>query len=773
MLDALWHGLRFPLGLPLTVLLGAGLLLTAAGVYVRAASQRSGVGGLSRRRSLVLATLRLAGLSLVMWMLAGPTLERPGGVLAARVPLRLMIDVSASMAERDGSEPGETSTELPSETARPSRFELAAGAWLSPSFLAEASRWSRVESIAFGQSLRPMSPVTGSGFIPADEATDLFGAMRWCATQGLSSPGVAVVVSDGHDTARSFDPAAGAALARAGWRLVTAPVGRGVQGVDLAVNVWVDGSDRVMEGQSATIIADVTGQGGIAVREAVTVELHGDEGQLQRQSLELAGGGVGRAVFNVRPRLEPGRDAAVREYRVRASIAGEERRVDNNERWAFLQVRRHRIKVLLLEGSPYWDTTFLARTLRDDAQVALTMSTAVGDGRVVESRIEEDDRSSADDAGSGASPLADYDVVILGKGIERFYPGAAARALVDYVRQQGGALVLARGEPFDLSTPEGRDAAREFDAISPVRWGEETTRGMTLRATSAGRASPLMAFESLGDVDTVLTRLPDMLAATRIAGARAASMVLLEQSPRQGDVPAMAAVAHQAAGRGRVLAVLSDGMWRWSMLPERMGQYRSVYQSFWARAVRWLAAGGEFLPGQRVALSVSRLSAPVGEAVTVEVAARYLGADQTAMRARLVGPDHTEQTLDLVRQGESSTRWRATFRPTTAGVHQVVLDTPGIEPASQTARLLATRSSVEDIDVTARPVVMEALAESAGGTCVGVTETGAVLDMLRELATARGDDPHREDVFDQPWALAAVSLALGLEWLLRRRWGAM
>src|SRR5690606_1143757 len=105
---------------------------------------------------------------------------------------------------------------------------------------------------------------------------------------------------------------------------------------------------------------------------------------------------------------------------------------------------------------------------------------------------------------------------------------------------------------------------------------------------------------SVAPTRAILTELPGLIAATRVEREKAASLVLLRQAPADGQTPGMAAVAHARVGRGRVMAVMGEGLWRWAMLPPDRAALDPVYDLFWSRAVRWLATGGEFLPGQDV-----------------------------------------------------------------------------------------------------------------------------------------------------------------------------
>ncbi|MEE9212294.1 MAG: hypothetical protein V3U29_06540, partial [Phycisphaeraceae bacterium] len=693
---------------------------------------------------------------------------------------------SASMAERDEANPAPQDDEHGGEPI--TRWQALKRTWLAPSYQAELNEAADVRVFSFDQALAPASLDQVHATTPAGRSTDLFGAVvqamgtaRSRDGSGDGIKGVVLLLSDGHDTGHSRDPGLASRMTNEGWRLFAVPVGSARRGKDIALSAWAD-ADFLLADQSTWINATVT-QTGFDGRRVRVDLLH--EGRLvESRELTFDAATSRKLRFRVTGELD-GHAGTIHGYRVSATLLpadaatargrepeDEERYKENNSRWVFLQVSPDKIKVALFEARPYWDTRFLARVLREDAQVELTAVYQLGSGRVVTITGDDTTQRDADLQGLTPQTLNQYDVVVLGRGVEQFFGGHRAQWLVDYVRQRGGALVLARGRPFDLSNAAGRKAQQVLAGVEPVEWGRQTARDLALRLTPQGRTSPLLQFEDVGSMDAVLTKLPDMLAATRVQRERAASIVLLRQASNRSsgdDGPAMAAVATQNVGSGRVLAVLTEGLWRWAFLPSTLGQYDSVYQVFWAKAIRWLATGGEFLPGQSVTLSMSRLAVEPGEPVEVTVATRYAETEDFAPALQLIGPDGTAQDVALVRRSEQSSRYIATVRPQTPGVHQVVLSTPTMQPAVITGRLAVYDQSEELRDPSARPAVLAQISEATGGRCLGLDQGRFLLDYLESLRQARITDTKTRYVFDRPMVFALIAGFFGLEWLLRRR----
>ncbi len=606
-----------------------------------------------------------------------------------------------------------------------------------------------------------------------------------------------VVLSDGHDTQRAIDPAVLEPLRHSRWVVMTVPVGAPQSWPDLAVTAWAE-ADFVHEGQSTWIHARVTATG--IADPTVRVDLLDGQQLVESRQVTFQGQPSVATRFRVTPATAQGEAQTIHAYRVAVrrvapeprpspaastSRQGHANEIDdepfqgNNSRWVFVRVSNDRIRVTLLEGQPYWDTRFLARALQDDPQIDLTAVFSLGRGRTTSVQTSSGHRvnhpaSSLDPTVIDAAWLNRFDVVILGRHAEAFFPGHRAELLADYVIQRGGKLILARGQAFAGDRASGREAQEVMAALSPVQWGDQVVSGLRLAVTGAGRIDPLTGSHGLLEDETVLTQLPDMLAATRIDRHKAASVVLLDQIPYEaGD--AMAAVAHMNVGRGRVFAVLTDGLWRWAFLPSRNRSYDSVYGLFWARAVRWLVGGGEFLPGEPVSLQLNRLAVHPDEPLEISVTMRDVAAKDITPRLTLTDPHGHATPVGLVRSYEQSPRLVATVRPSAPGVHQLDLTTEGDGSGSMktsvSRRFAVYERSVEKLDPSARPEVLGTISEATGGRCWGLDETRELLDYLDSIEQAHKNDPIFQYRLNAPAVIGAVFVLLGLEWWLRRRVG--
>ena len=755
-------GLRPPLGWGWTLLvLGlAGVGVVWSGVREWGLHGRGGWWWVNGLRLLVL--VGLAG------VLGGPGVWVDEDEGAGGVPVVVLADTSGSMGVCDAG--GET------------RWGAVAKRWLDEGFLGRVREaGGEVRVYGFDAGVRGLGGGNVAGLVPGGEQTRLKEAVAGAARGGRA--GVVLLLSDGRDTGEGVGGSGGGVggLVGDGWRVASVGVGDASRVPDVGVLAWGE-ADVVVDGQSTVIRAMVSHRGysgravWVRVREAGRV--------VGERRVELGETGWEAVSFEIEPRRGVGRGPWVRGYEVTAELEGVggegdgEAVVENNRRWVFVRVGGEKVRVLLVDGRPYWDSKFVGRVLGEDAGVSLRAVYGVGAGRWVE--VVRGGGLPGEGAGDAVGDLSRYDVVMLGGGCERFFDGDGARRLVEFVRGGGGSLVLLRGRAFG----EGSAGREVLGGISPVEWGRGEVGSLRLWATRAGAANPVTGFERMGGADAVLTRLPGMLAATRVGGERAASVVLLRQGAKGGAVGGeggMPGVVYQRVGAGKVFAVLGEGMWRWAMLPRGVAEGGRVldgaYRAFWTRAVRWLALGDAFLPGSDYGLTLGRVGVEPGQAVSVNAVSRGAGGVGGAggtWRVAWVKPGGERALVGLERASEQGAVGRATVRPELAGVHEFVLQTrddSGAWVGRASGRVAVYERSMEMLDTSADPGLLASMSEATGGLSLGLDDMDEFVGFVRGLSVARGVSPRWVYRFDRGWLLGLLGVLVVSQWVVGRRGG--
>jgi hypothetical protein len=721
--------------------MSAGLIL-----IVLVAALLPGLLAARRERVWWPVIFRFVGVVALAWVLLGYSQTQPSNSSTASPPkLVILADTSQSMAEVD--------VVVSPNSPATSRLLAVQGAYLNGTQLDKLREFADVEASAFDEQVRPTQL-----FTPDGQSTALYRAVS------QSKADATLILSDGHDTTRQ-GPAGD--FAGAG-RLFAVPVGAARSAPDLVLQAWPD-SDRLFEDQSTTITANIR-QSGLTGRQAV-VELLLEDNVIATHDLTLAPRAE-TVRFEVTPPLETGRTVQANLYTARIRLTqGEEAYTDNNAESLAIQTSRGQIKVLLLEGEPYWDTRSLARLITDHPRFDLTARYGFGNERRGELIGETVDPNI-----DPVQQLDTFDIVILGRQVQRLVDPAFAQRLTTHVRG-GGAVVFARGQPYEIESgelgQEGFAFARGLESISPVDWAQPVLGEMRVRLGDADDPSGPLAGLKEGEV---LTRLPGMIAATQIRGRKTASLVMLEQSTDNG--PALAAMTSLRVGSGISMAVLSEGLWRWELLPgveEQDSEIESIYGVLWVRALQWLASGGEFLPGQDIALQADRVTADLDQPINLRISTRYVESDGLNLKLKVTQSDGGTEQLTPTTSDTSGT-YTATFEPRQTGNYTIQLTAPGrddlIAPDQPlTTRVVVIDRSPERRDTSAKPEALKQLVEPTGGECLDLGEIDPVVDYLQTLQALRRSEDTVDYAFNTWPVFALIAGCFGLEWIFRRRMG--
>lgn len=735
--DILWRPF-FP---PLPTLAGAAVLIALALAWyarlVRTATLRASG----------LLLMRLLAIALITLILMGPSVEPEPELATGKPDLTLLIDTSGSMqmADMEG---------LP-------RIAFVAERWLSNDRLRALEQRFNVDLLAFDASPRATTAEALSD-APAKVAdarsTHLAASLERTLGRLSGGDGSAVVVlSDGRDS-RSASLAAAAELGRAKTLPVFASViGGATLQRDIAVRATA-AQPFLLVGETGGLSVEVSHANASGTRSTLRVTRDGKPQPVEQRELAFTGAASRRLTLPIRHE-EPG----LYEYEVAvAPVEGEVEPANNRQR-VFVNVTDERLKVLLLEGQPFWDTKFLAQSLRKDDRIELTQLSQISLNRRQQlvTRTESERRTP-----TTPEDLAAYDVLILGRAIERVLPREAWEALADYVAGHGGRLVLARGQPYDPDTADGRRLARLLSPLEPVVWGAGGRSEQRLVLTAAGRSHPVFTGEELG----LLEQAPPMSWTPDVTRAKAAAQVLVKTTTHAGttggDQPVVVAMPYD---RGQVLAVLGEGLWRWRLSGRGDPEIEAAYDRFWSGMVRYLAMGSDYRPGQDLAFNLSRRNVPVGERVHGELTRRNpeIGVKPTLT---LIGPDGASRGLETREESAASLRFR--FEPSREGVYRLIASQPGQPdvPALET-KLSATDLNKERLYASADPAALRELAEGSGGRLLDPRKPAELLEALeRHVATMSASGPPRY-LWDRAVLLVLLAGVLGMEWIARKAGG--
>jgi hypothetical protein len=688
------------------------------------------------RRGGALLALRTLIVGALVFILLNPQSLRPREH-GEKPKLVVLIDRSASMALRDaGNE---------------SRFASALKTLNDASTLAALNKEFVLDFRQFDRDIRPAQLSQLATIAPGGDASEIGSAVMAVVSElgdAKAQAGV-LLVSDGRATAPGALDAAQLALARS-TPLWTWTLGGPVPRHDL----WMETASAealAFSGAEVELSATLHAEG--YPNRSFKVELLKGDRVVETQELVPDTNGIARLALRVQAP-----DAGEQRYLFRVPPEPDEADTANNERAVFLRSVGAKVRVLVAEGQPFWDTKFLVQSLKRNTNVDLTAVYRLNPARrlAVVSSTGTETRSEEDLFPRTAAAMNAFDVILLGREAEAFFDSATEALLTDFVAKRGGSLVFARGKPYG-----GRfQALAKFE---PLAWGNGVTAGVKLRPTEAGRDNPIFDLGTAGTLEELLDRLPALDQASVTLGEKPLAVVLANAA--QADGPVL--IAYQRYGQGKALSLNTGGLWRWSFRETGQEQSEAAYQRFWVSLLQWLLGGNEFIPGSDIALTSARRYYSSEQPMQFLISTRNL--DRAAYQPRLVISGNGENTEVAPRpRGEAFVAEAGPFPP---GTYRVVLKNNVGRPAELSQNIEVVSASVEKRELSADPVLMRQLAEISGGATIGAGDVARLPELVKRREAARELRHRQQSVWDRWWLLAPVLGLLGTEWWLRRREG--
>jgi uncharacterized membrane protein len=460
-------------------------------------------------------------------------------------------------------------------------------------------------------------------------------------------------------------------------------------------------------------------------------------------------------------------------FRVEMPAVTGESTADNNAADVLVSAPGRQRRVLMVEGQPGFEHSFLKRAWHDDPSVALDSVVRKGKNDTGEETFyvqAAPGRTAALTAGFPESrdSLFAYDAIVLAN----LEPDALSReqqALVaDFVGERGGGLLLLGSRALSAPLSAGSPLAPALPLDLTDRGGVArvaSVGGDRLRVsvTAEGARHPVMRLDAAGDdLRRRWASLPALAGAAVTGGPRAgASVLALTTVPAGGVVPL---VAVQRFGAGRAMIFAGEASWHWKMM--RPVTDRS-YDAFWRQSLRWLSGGAP----DPVSVAAPSVVAP-GSTVPIEVAARDGSFAPLASPAITVSLRSDGDARDLGATSAGPGRATASWQAARPGLYEIAADVRDGERLVGTATRTVLVGGVDPelMDPRLNDGTLARLASASGGAYVRVAEVSRIAVGLRD-ATAPPSRREMRDLWHNGWMLAFIAGLLACEWALRRQWG--
>jgi uncharacterized membrane protein len=701
------------------------------------------------RRQVVLSAVRFLTLLLIVVFLMRPVARSSQNDPSAAV-VAVLVDVSRSMAIEDA------------DGLR--RIDRARQLLASQIMPALAGRF-RVELLAFGAGV---TSATAETLTASSPRSDLSSALQEAAERfrGQTVAGM-VLLSDGGDTS-AIDRRGG----DVGVPVFPIGVGTLTVGRDREV-LSVTAAEAVLDDSRVDLAVSAVSHGhGVAPIELRLLE-NGRPIEVRR-AIPAGDGTPVREVFHV----AANRDAPT-VYTVEIPAAAGELVPENNSRGVLVQPPSRPRRILLVQGAPGFEHSFLQRAwsgdrgLQVDSVVRKGKNEQGGDTFYIQAAAA---RSASLASGYPAKreDLFGYDTLVLANMEAATLGADQLEATRDFVGKRGGGLLVLGAQSFVrnglIDTP--LEEALPLDLSDRGRGVLQASAGSSRGAnrvelTAAGEIHPIM--QLTGDLDETRKRweaVPALASVSPLGGPRPGANVLALTSGPGGASRALVAV--QRYGNGRSMVFTGEASWRWRMLLPATDR---SYETFWRQAARWLA-----LPATDPVSLTAPASASPGELVTWRISARGPGFDAlpgATVDLRVTSPGGRVETLPAAADSSGGEgMFVATQRIDGPGIYRAVGDVHAGDRTTTTAAvsLLAGGADSEMTDPRLNVRVLERIANASDGRMVQAGEMTALAEQLRAAVPA-AVVAARRDLWHNGWSFAVIVALLALEWMLRRRWG--
>jgi len=704
------------------------------------------------RRRAALFALRFVTLLLLVLFLMRPVMrrdERNGR--DAVVPI--LVDTSRSMSIEDGR--GQRRIDRARDLLTGELLPL-----LGPKF--------HVEVLAFGDGVAPVTPADLSA---TARRSDLSGALAAVRERFRGRPVAGIILlSDGGDTGGFAEPDS----PKDQTPIYAVGIGSATVGRDREV-LSVTVAEAVLDDSRVDLAVSAVSHGHGADPIALRLLENGRPVEVRR--VTPAGDGVPvRAVFQVFPER-----GAATVYTVAIPEAAGELVPENNTRSVLVQPPSRARRVLLVEGAPGFEHSFLKRALVSDPGLEVDSVVRKGRNEAGADTFYIQAAGSRSDALASGYPerpeaLFAYDAIVLANVEAAQLSRTQLETTRAFVAARGGGLLVLGARslmrqgligtaleevlPLELS---GRG-----NAVLPAL-SLSAARGMNrVGLTASGEAHPVMQLEAgIEETRKRWDGVPALASTATLGGPRAGATVLAVSVGAAGGPRPLVAV--QRYGEGRSMVFTGEASWRWRMMLPASDR---SYDTFWRQAVRWLALAA----GGPIGVTVPAGGSP-GDTLALRVVVRnaaFQPQGDALVDVRVTGPDGQIERLRAAADadGAADGGFVARFRPKQPGVYGVTADAArGAAPlGSASTMLLVGGSDLEMTDPRLNMQLLQRVALASGGRLIAAGEGQALLTALGAGVPAARLAVQR-DLWHTPWSFAALVILLGGEWLLRRRWG--
>lgn len=613
-------------------------------------------------------------------------------------------------------------------------------------------------------------------------------------TKSVSTPPRVLLISDGIDQGNEDAVEASRQIGVAVDTLAPTDVVNTSQDAKIAI-AHVQGSRRVLKGADTRFLVTLRAQQ--TSTEPFILEMSVNGALVMQREMLLPTGQLEmqEAVSHRPPQV------GVLEYEFRVKPKNAPPVEDEKTRKGFklsVNVVDDKTQVLVMQETWRWDFKFLRRVLEDDPTLSMTAFLNRGEGAFM-LVAEPDRRVPITMPPQTQSELGLFDIIILSNPNPRSMSPTFVESLTRLVRDEGKSLVVVAGPNivYFLGVPE-------LHNLLPVDLSRETGRpvegGVAVQLTPEGKVSPF--FFAPGGKEAAGTILPSVAGENKeSAKDKKDSMGLNIFSPESGELelppvedvfapirkkPAatvlleaadkannnrerLIVMAEHTVGRGRVLYVGTDTLWKWNLGYKPNAEGATPFTQFWQQALRALTPNPFANRSVELFLTPDRSSYEVGSKVAVTAELKSdVPLTSPLVAGNVVLPDGRQAALTFTAHPTKPNFYLTDFETTLPGQYKIL--------ANVTSEGKTNADVIAAIDVQDRRGELAAttvdrgallrIANMTGGKVINPSDkaTWPVTEKVEEITI---EQSRQFDLWSRYVLIVLLLTLLGADWTIR------
>ncbi len=578
----------------------------------------------------------------------------------------------------------------------------------------ELQQLGRVENQVFADDVQSVQRLDRLNFLPGN--TNLAAPLRQILdVDSLGLPVAAtVLISDGRHTHGDSPIQVAKSLAAAKIPVSTVLIDEAERPYDISLKIH-EAHIVADAGQPFAVQAFISSNSSKA--ETVTVTLEQDGAEPSSKTVQVPPGAKDFQVEFKTSSTLPGKHL----LKLQATTQKQDANPDNDLDCAIVQIQQPpKMNILYLAASLDWEWKYIRLMAKDDKQFvfsALVKANRSEDQEhqfILENIPDETMGKLAGDFPQAPEFYEPYDVVIVETTVFSQLSPAAVDALVAFVQNKGGGLLL-RGslEPVPDT----------FRKLLPFQETQALLLAKPVRATiapqsifSQDRLSPMGVANGFFLPKLTILTIPTQLKIS----ARTALETVRPIHNERNNAPLL--IAH-AYGAGKVAFTAISDTWKWRLESDQTAE---IHRQFWKEVIHFLAQSAKprlnpLNHGQKIQLDTTTI-------LKLDVLGQdFKPAPDAKPILEITGPDHENSTLEMQPSLDEPGQYEALFNPRLPGLYKLKYNTKIASakdeiPLTANAIVVAIASGPESLNLDPDPDLLRDLARITEGRFYNLEE---------------------------------------------------